>query len=431
VRAGAAIFESGPRLIQVVLIGVGVLWPLIAFAGGLGFSVLVTLAGLLCLPFAASYLRPQIYMIGILTLLAYAATSAVWSHREIELFQIDFAGREFAVRFEVIRIALILIWTGLLITAASRLEPHEARNVERVATWAIVVQLVAVAGLIFFEKQALNFFSFAMSEPGEGLQNIARNGVILALAAPFLIVGFGRQLSFSRALVVEISVFAVVVVVLAMGDVIGPIMSVGVGLAAVAVVRTFPTIGFKLLGIGIAIYILAAPILYGLLASGANTANVSSSIDWRLAIWKRAGEMIQQEPITGHGLGAFRTVGDLAPAGDATARHLANHPHNMALQVWVEAGAFGAAIFAILILMVAFRMPEPRRLGVAGFLAAALAGQFLAIGLSFDLWNDWLWACAGILAAMFVVVARAESATEANLAQEPTDAWSARGYYPA
>ena len=32
----------------------------------------------------------------------------------------------------------------------------------------------------------------------------------------------------------------------------------------------------------------------GILAAGANVAKVSSSIDWRLAIWKRAGEMIQQ-----------------------------------------------------------------------------------------------------------------------------------------
>jgi hypothetical protein len=103
----------------------------------------------------------------------------------------------------------------------------------------------------------------------------------------------------------------------------------------------------------------------------------------------------------------------------------------MALQIWLETGVFGAAIFAILVLMVAFRMPEPRRLGVAGFLGAALAGQFVAIGLSFDLWNDWLWACAGILAAMFVVMGRAEAADYPDAAQTVPGAWSARGYYPA
>jgi O-antigen ligase len=415
-------------LSQVALIGVGALWPVVAFAGGLGFSIVVTIAALLCLPFISRHLQPQIYMIGILAFLGYAATSAIWSNREFQLLEVNFAGRDFAVRFEVIRVGLILAWSAILIAAASRLEPHEARNVERVATWAVVVQLVVVAGLIFFEKQALSFFSFAMSDAGEGLQNIARNGVILALAAPFLIVGFGRQLSYSRALVVEITVFAVVVVVLAMGDVIGPIFSVAVGFASVAVIRMFPTVGFKLLGIGIATYILASPVLYGLLASGADVAKVSSSIDWRLAIWKRSVDMIQQDWLTGHGLGAFRKVGDLAPTGDAASRHLANHPHNMALQIWVEMGMFGAAIFAILILLVAFRLPEPRRLGVAGFLVAALAGQFVAIGLSFDLWNDWLWACAGILATLFVVISRAEAAEQAST---QAASWAPRGYYPA
>ena len=54
-----------------------------------------------------------------------------------------------------------------------------------------------------------------MPEPGEGIQNISRNGIILALAAPFIVVGFGRQMSFSKALLVEILVLVAVVAVLA------------------------------------------------------------------------------------------------------------------------------------------------------------------------------------------------------------------------
>jgi hypothetical protein len=82
----------------------------------------------------------------------------------------------------------------------------------------------------------------------------------------------------------------------------------------------------------------------------------------------------------------------------------------MVLQLWAESGAIGASLVAITLLLAGFRMPEPRRLGVAGFLAAALAGQFMAIALvSFDLWNDWWWACAGLLAALTVVMARAEA----------------------
>jgi O-antigen ligase len=413
-------------LIQRVLIGVGVLWPLIAFAGGLGFSPLVTLAALLCLPFTIMRLRPQIYMVGILTFLVFAAASVSWSDRNIQLFHADFATGKFAVTFEVLRISLVLLWSGILMAAASKLDPDDARNVVSVATWAICAQLVVVAVLILFQKQALDLFSFAMSDRGEGVQNIARNGIIMALAAPFLIVGFGRQLSFSRALIVEIGVFAVVVAVLAFGDVIGPIMSVGFGIASVAIVRIFPKSGFKLIGLGIAVYIMTAPFTFGILSSGADPATVSNSIDWRLAIWQRVIEVIQQNPMTGHGLGAFRTMEEIIPSGEFAGRLLTpNHPHNMALQIWVELGVFGAAIFALMIILISFRMPEPSKLGVPGFLAAALAGQFLAISLSFDLWNDWLWACAGILSAMFVVVAR----TDAD--DDPQPERTAEGLKPA
>jgi O-antigen ligase len=242
----------------------------------------------------------------------------------------------------------------------------------------------------------------------------------MALAAPFLIVGFGRQLSFSRALFVEIAVFAVVVAVLAFGDVIGPIMSVGFGIAAVAVVRIFPKSGFKLIGLGIAIFIMTAPFTFGILSSGADPAGVSNSIDWRLAIWKRVIEVIQQNPMTGHGLGVFRTMDEIIPSGEFAGRLLApNHPHNMALQIWVELGVFGAAIFALMVILISFRLPEPSKLGVPGFLAAALAGQFVAISLSFDLWNDWLWACAGILATLFVVMARTEADDEPQPERTP------------
>ncbi|MDP3737979.1 MAG: O-antigen ligase family protein [Hyphomonadaceae bacterium] len=397
-------------MIQRVLIGVAALWPLIAFAGGLGFSPLITLAALLCLPFTIMRLRPQIYMIGILAFLVFAAASVTWSDRDIQLFHVDLAAGKFAVTFEVLPLSLVLLWSGILMSAAGKLDPDEARNIVRVATWAILAQLIIVALLILFQDRALELFSFAMSDPGEGVQNIARNGIIMALAAPFLIVGFGRQLSFSRALIVEIAVFAVVVAVLAMGDVIGPIMSVGFGIASVAIVRIFPRSGFKLLGLGIAIYVMTAPFTFGILSASADPAAISNSVDWRLAIWKRVIEIIQENPMTGHGLGAFRTIDEIIPSGEFAGRLLApNHPHNMALQIWVELGAFGAAIFALMVILVSRRLPEPSRLGVPGFLAAALAGQFVAISLSFDLWNNWLWACAGILAAMFVVVARTEA----------------------
>ena len=97
-----------------------------------------------------------------------------------------------------------------------------------------------------------------------------------------------------------------------------------------------------------------------------------------------------------------------------------------------ETGAIGAGLVSIAIIMAAFRMPQPRVLGVAGFLAAALAGQFMAVALvSFDLWNDWWWSCAGLLSAMIVVMFRAETIDQPSriLAAE-SDSSSAIGTAP-
>ena len=100
--------------------------------------------------------------------------------------------------------------------------------------------------LAVFEQQALAFFYPDPASRGEGVQNISRNGIIMALAAPFLIVGMGRSLPFSRALVVEIAVFVAVLAVLLTRGVHGGIVSIAAGLAAVAVVRVFPRYGFRI-----------------------------------------------------------------------------------------------------------------------------------------------------------------------------------------
>ncbi len=398
-------------LVKWVLIAVGVLWPLIAFAGGLGFSPLLMLAGLLCSVIAAPKMKFRFYMFAILLALEFIAASARWSPRPINLIDINFDTGSVAVRFEVLRVGMDLLWAAFLMTAAQRLAPSQARLVVRVTSVAILVQLVVVGALAIFEKQALQLFAGFMPDPGEGVQNISRNGIIMAIAAPFLIVGLGRTLSFSRALVVEIVVFAAVTVVLLTRGVDGGIVSILVGLAAVAVVRIFPRSGFRILGTGLAFVVVSAPIFFRYITANADALTAASSAEWRLAIWRRVVEVIGKDPVFGQGLGALRTMREMIPSGEFKDQYfIPNHAHNMVLQLWAEAGGVGAALVAIAIMLAGFRMPQPRALGVAGFLAAALAGQFMAIALvSFDLWNDWWWSCAGLLAAMIVVMARAEA----------------------
>ncbi len=398
-------------MVQSVLIAIAGLWPLIAFAGGLGFAPLLLLAALLCARTGAPRMRFQFYMFAIFATLEYFAASARWSPREISLVDIDFATGEFAVRFEVLRVGMGLLWTAMLMEAAKTLTQEQAERVVGVAATAMLIQLVIVALLAMFEHQALALFAPLMSSSGEGVQNISRNGIIMALASPYLIVGLGRRLAFRRALIVEVCVFVAITGVLLTRGVHGGIVSVVAGLFSVGVVRIFPRQGFRILAVLLALVIVSAPIVFGWMSAGATGDLAATSAEWRLAIWARVIELIGEDPIFGQGLGVLRTIDEHIETGALAGQLLVpNHAHNMVLQLWAEGGAIGASLLAATLIFIGFRMPEPRRLGVAGFLAAALAGQFMAIALvSFDAWNDWWWAAAGLLAVLTVVMWRAET----------------------
>jgi O-antigen ligase len=398
-------------LVQWVLIAVGVLWPLVALLGGLGYSPLILVAALLCLPAGAPKMKFRLYMFGLLAALEFIAASIRWSPQPFNFADIDLNAGQLALHVGVLKVGAGLLWTAILMSAANTLDPQQARNVVRVAAIAILVQLIAVAVLGVIEQQALAFFYPDPASRGEGVQNLSRNGIIMALAAPFLIVGMGRSLPFSRALFVEIAVFVAVLAVLATRGVHGGIVSIAAGLASVAIVRVFPKYGFKILGALLAFTIAATPLVFGVMTRGADALTATTSAEWRLAIWNRVIEVIQKDPFFGQGLGVLRTMDEKIPSGAFKGElFVPNHAHNMVLQLWAETGAIGATLVAVAILLAAFRMPQPRALGVAGFLAAALAGGFMAIALvSFDLWNDWWWACAGLLAVLTVVMARAEA----------------------
>jgi peptidoglycan/LPS O-acetylase OafA/YrhL len=84
-----------------------------------------------------------------------------------------------------------------------------------------------------------------------------------------------------------------------------------------------------------------------------------------------------------------------------------NHPHNMALQLWAETGAIGAALLATVLVLAGFRLPSPSALGAAGPRTAMLVGVMGAVGcVSFDLWNEWWWGVGALLAVLVIVTPR-------------------------
>lgn len=119
----------------------------------------------------------------------------------------------------------------------------------------------------------------------------------------------------------------------------------------------------------------------------------------RLLIWTYADGLIGERPWHGWGLDAARRLGAVAPeapvpdcarqaVGRDTVPLLPLHPHNGALQLWLELGVFGALLLPFIVLKASVALTSlPRVVRSSG--SAALAGGMVPVLVSFGLWQGW------------------------------------------
>jgi exopolysaccharide production protein ExoQ len=194
----------------------------------------------------------------------------------------------------------------------------------------------------------------------------------------------------------------------------GVAFAVGAGVfVAVAAARGLVTRG---LAVVVALGTMAAPLLPVTVLSP-NIAyewasQVSSTAVHRIYIWRFVSDRILERRFTGWGLDASRSI----PGGDTyitqfdlslpfqtygRMQALPLHPHNAPLQIWLELGLPGAALFALLCGGLLLGVAR----GVGGRLpaAAASAGILVAFALSsfsYGIWQTWWLAALWLTAAM-------------------------------
>ncbi|MEY3732603.1 MAG: hypothetical protein RLZZ57_3359 [Pseudomonadota bacterium] len=185
------------------------------------------------------------------------------------------------------------------------------------------------------------------------------------------------------------------------------------GLGAALFSFAAPRLGPRLVGAVVALAILIMPLLVGFIPK-IPSASLPPSAVHRLVIWDFAATRIAEKPLTGWGLEASRAMPGGRARPDAATLDRLNittpaqreflalahvevmplHPHNGALQLWLELGGIGALLGAALILALGFAAARSAAPAVgAGMLAsAAVTGM-----LSFGLWQAW-WVASLLLA---------------------------------
>ena len=196
------------------------------------------------------------------------------------------------------------------------------------------------------------------------------------------------------------------------------------GLVAFLIARVAPRATAAALATILAIAIVAAPLLaaripsadvlaqhwpFNAVVDAPGKSSIQSGMH-RLLIWRFTAGHVAEKPLTGWGFNASRWL----PGGEAMVTGLENamplHPHNMALQWWVELGLPGAllgAATAVLALRAIRRVRE--RLSAAT--GAGLAGAAATVAfMSFGAWQSWWLATLALAAAFYAATARGDTA---------------------
>lgn len=381
--------ERSTPYTSAILVGVLAVTSVFGYGGPLGFVVPVALGGLLLAPVAARFRWPPVEWLILALLVAWAATTMLWSPAAPDRDVASYADLE---ALTALKLALQLALYGLLVVGASKASTEGARR----ALWAMVALMVPWSVLLLADgisggRAWVAITSlFGVETPRHLWEKKAGEGAYVLAVLAWPAIGF---LLTRRRPALAVTILVAGTLGMAALSAWSGVAAVFAGLAAMLLVGALGVVGGRVIGIGAAALTVAAPMLVATAESGGLFAavrdNLTASWAARTRIWSFAAERITEQPFRGWGLDASRTFGEAIPL----------HTHDAPLQLWLELGLPGvllACAFWIVLGRRISRLTDARP--AAGQFAAATAVAYFTVGaLSFGVWQEW-WLAVGALA---------------------------------
>lgn len=192
------------------------------------------------------------------------------------------------------------------------------------------------------------------------------------------------------------------------GLVAGTVVLAAAGVAA--------TLTRRVVAIGLVVGMLAAPWIameLQILKPSALTDWRSAAVGARMEIWDAIAKKALERPLTGWGVEAVRLMPRLYDQAVFYNRKRPTtlHPHNGALQVWVELGIAG--VVATIAIVLQFLSRIGRLEGQAHHTALALFVSFATLAVvSHGLWQSWWLGLIGAAVALFAIARPTERPQE-------------------
>jgi exopolysaccharide production protein ExoQ len=302
-----------------------------------------------------------------------------------------------------------LFAVGLALAAAAALVAAPRR-----LTFLLLIGMALGIGMVAIELATAGGLSSLVSDRAYWPTHLNQASISLAL---LVLPGSALLVSLGQAILAGLlaAVTAATVFALA-GTAAKAVLLAGLAVGLL-LYRARPVIAAVALAVSVGA-IIAAPLTFARLERlpglGETADSFKISAGHRLLIWSFAGDRIAERPVTGWGLDASRAI----PGGDDPIRPretwMPLHPHNAALQVWLELGAPGTALFALLAALIwgaLARVEWPPLFAAAA--GASLTMAFVGAFATYGIWQEW-W--LGTLSfSLFLVLVMARVAGRAGL----------------
>ncbi len=364
------------RFLGFVWIGAAALVAPMAWLWPLGFPALLGLVGILSLPALRIVDRPL--AVAFLLGLIWAAVSTTWSPyrpREVD----ETTALKLALQLPLYWAA----WCG-----ARRADPRLARTALTILAWSLaalgVLMIVEAltAGAVY---SGLRDWAGDPIRPDLARKNLAHDSFVLALLWPAAAAA-GVRAGAPAWLAAPMAAGAGLLAWLFLSD--APVIAVGVAIAASLAAWRWPRAAPIGLGVAAALHVLIMPLVMVLLVNSGIAVATPQSWAERLVYWAHAVDWWVLHPLRGWGLDASRAFGP----------GIQLHPHNGALQLWLELGVLGAFAGAAAWALMLRRLAKPAPDLVAAGALASAAVYLLFGAVSFGLWQEW-WLAVGALVA--------------------------------
>lgn len=360
---------------------------------------------------------PSPWLIAVLgAVILWGVVSSAWS-----IEPVDSATRS-------LRVAAVFAAGFVLIGGTGRLSDRETADLKGLLVAATVIGILALAIEIVSGMAILRFLRDVVGAPEPMFLHVFnRAAAVLALLVWPTVLLLLR----SRRWVHGGLVFASALVVLGGLHSGAAILGIAAGAVVFTLVYYWTALARYLLLAGIFGAIVLAPILPRTLLE---PNYVLTQAPWlplsahhRLRIWAFTSEAIMKRPVLGWGMdtarslpgGKTRITITRPPAGGEAAEARATsgpvprrlkvellplHPHNAALQVWVELGAVGAVLAMALVVLTVSRVgrlsrQKVDRAAALGFISAAFVIAYFGYGIWQTWWLAALWLCTAFTLA--------------------------------